>query len=380
MSRLRIGYYLAPYPMGGIARHVLGLIDHLRGRHSITVFSDLFTGDPAFSDALAARGVETRVLAMRAPDKNGILRPLLGGLGPVLQARRALLAERLDVIHFHAGRLGTLYAPILASRLAGIETRLLTVHNSLLRNSPPQRLFEGRVLACLDRIVAVCAEVQQELIEKKNAAPERIAVIANGVDVSEFELDRPADAGARRDLGIVGDGPVVGWVGRLEYYKGVDVLIRAAPLLQARWPGLRIVLIGAGPDEDKLKKLAEAEGVAGMVVFAGYRSDARRLMRALDILALPSRYEAQPYALLEAMACGKPAVAAEVGGLASALTDGVTGLFFPSENVAALADALGRLLGDRPMREAMGKAARKRAEADFSQAAMLEKTAALYEK
>ena len=204
-------------------------------------------------------------------------------------------------------------------------------------------------------------------------------MIANGVDLSEF--DPPADAGeARRDLGIAGDGPVIGWVGRLQYYKGVDVLIRAAPLLKARWPGLRIVLIGAGPDEAKLRKLAEAEGVAGTVVFAGYRSDARRLMRAFDILALPSRYEAQPYALLEAMACGKPAVAARVGGLASALTDGVTGLFFPSENVPALADALGRLLGDRPLREAMGKAARKRAEADFSQAAMLEKTAALYEK
>ena len=157
--------------MGGMARHVLGLIDHLRGRHSLTVFSDLFTGDKTFTDALAARGIEPRILAMRAPDKNGIVRPMLEGLGPVLRARRALLAERLDVIHFHAGRLGSLYAPILASRLAGIETRLITVHNPVLRNSASQRFFEGRVLGCLGRIVTVCDEVRQELIEKKTLLP-----------------------------------------------------------------------------------------------------------------------------------------------------------------------------------------------------------------
>lgn len=379
MAPLRIGYYLAPYPMGGLARHVLDLVDHLRGRHSVAVFSDLFTGDEAFTGALAARGIEARLLAMRAPKKNGLLRPMLGGLGPVLRARRALLAERLDVIHFHAGRLGSLYAPIVASRLAGIKTRILTVHNPLLKNSAPQRFFEGRALGCLDRIVAVCGEVRQELIEKKNAAPGRVDVIANGVELAEF--DPAADAAeARRELGVAGDGPVIGWAGRLQYYKGVDVLIRAAPLLKARRPGVKIVLIGAGPDEDKLKKLAEEQGVAGTVVFAGYRADARRLMCAFDIFALPSRYEAQPYALLEAMAAGKPAVAAKVGGLPSALTDGVTGLFFPSEDAAALAEALGRLLDDRPMRESMGRAARKRAEADFSRAAMLARTEALYKK
>ncbi len=375
MERLRIGYYMAPYSEGGIARHALASIDSMRGRHALVVFCD--PRSKTFRAALAARAIETRDVAGYPREKRGVLRPALDAWRPFRTARAALRAERLDLIHFHAGRLGALYPAILASRAAGIPARMLTVHNAIEGRSAMQRLFEARVLDTLDRIVAVCAEVREDLIEKKNVAPGKISVIANGVDAAEF--DAPVDTGAvRRDLGAGETDLVVAAVGRLTYDKGIDLLIRAAARLRPRWPALRLALVGAGPHERELKALAEKEGVRDIVRFTGYRADARALMQAVDIVAIPSRSEAQPFTLLEAMAARKPVAAAAVGGIPSTLVDGVTGLLFPCEDIAALTAALEKLLADASARSAMGNAARERVEREFSQRAMLEKLQKLY--
>jgi glycosyltransferase involved in cell wall biosynthesis len=116
-----------------------------------------------------------------------------------------------------------------------------------------------------------------------------------------------------------------------------------------------------------------------VVLFAGYRRDAWRLMPAFDVVALPSRDEAQSIALLEAMACRRPVVAARVGGVPEVVADGVTGLLFARENVGALAGALIELLSDGEKRESMGEAGRRRVGERFSQAEMLRRTMSLYE-
>jgi glycosyltransferase involved in cell wall biosynthesis len=376
MARLRIGYFLAGHPAGGIATHVLSLVDHFRADHDVSVFSE-FTGDEPFLKALKARGLATHTVAPLIMGRHGIWKPILAGL-PVVFAGRSLLArERLDVIHFHAGRLGILYPPILAGRLAGIPVRVLTLHNPVRKRSPLHRLIEGRVLGDLEQIIVVSHEVKDYLVSRKKAPAEKIIVIPNGVEAAEFA--GAVDPGeARRALGVADDGPVVGMVSRLGREKGADLLIRAVARIGARWPRLWLVLIGAGPEMPELRRLAEEEGVAERVVFAGFRDDARRLIHGLDVVVLPSRRDAQPYSLLEAMACAKPVVAARVGGIPGMMADGVTGLLFPSEDVGALADALASLLGDAQKRARMGAAGRQRVETQFSQRAMLEKTAAIY--
>jgi glycosyltransferase involved in cell wall biosynthesis len=375
MRRLRIGYYMAPYSEGGIARHAVALIDDMRERHSVVVFCD--PRSKTFRAALAARGIDARDVASYPREKRGLVRPAASGWRPFQAARDAFGAERFDLVHFHAGRLGALYPAILASRATGIPTRLLTVHNAILARSVLQRFFEARVLNTLDRIVAVCGEVKDDLVAKKHVAPEKISVIANGVDAAEF--DAPGETAAlRRELGVDEAALVVGAVGRLDAYKGIDILIRAAARLRARRPALRVVLIGAGPHEGALKELAEKEGSADIVRFAGYRADARRLMHAIDIITIPSRHEAQPFTLLEAMAARKPVVAAAVGGIPGIMVDGVTGLLFPSGDIDAFTQALEKLLADKNSRTAMGNAARERVGREFSQSAMLEKLQKLY--
>jgi glycosyltransferase involved in cell wall biosynthesis len=347
----------------------------MRERHELSVFCD--PRSRTFCAALRERGISPREILAYPTKDRGFVRPAMSSWRPFLSARAALGAERPDIVHFHAGRLSAIYPAILASRAAGVPTRILTVHNTIFGRPALQRFFEARVLDTLDCIVAVCDAVKDDLVEKKNVAPGKISVIANGVDAAEF--DAPGDTtGIRRELGVGEAALVIGAVGRLEYEKGTDLLIRAAALLRPRWPALRVVLIGSGPHEREIRELAENEGVADIVRFVGYRDDARRLMHAIDVVAMPSRYEAQPYTLLEAMAARKPVAAAAVGGIPATMADGETGLLFPSGDVDALTRALERLLEDADSRTAMGSAARERVEREFSQAAMVEKLRKLY--
>jgi glycogen(starch) synthase len=378
LARPRIGYYMAPYSEGGMARHALALIDYMRARYEVVVFCDP-RSSKNFCAALREREISQREILAYPKKDRGFLRPAIGSLRPFVAARAALRAERLDLVHFHAGRLSAIYPAILASRAARIPTRLLTVHNAIFGRSSLQRFFEARVLDTLDRIVAVCGEVKGDLAAKKNVAREKIRVIANGVDPSEFDVSDDK-AALRRELGVDEAAPVIGAVGRLDADKGLDLLIRAAARLRARRPALRVVLIGAGQYEGALKELADKEGVRDVVRFAGYRADARALMQALDIIAMPSYHEAQPFTLLEAMAARKPVVAATVGGIPGIMVDGVTGLLFPSGDVEAFTIAMEKLLADANARAAMGSAARERVEREFSQAAMLEKTEKLYKE
>lgn len=375
--RLRIGYFLPPGVEGGVARHVLALIDHISERHGVIAFCDRTS--ERFAETMRERGLSTRIVENYPTGKEGVLRPLAQSWAPMLEARDAFFAERPDVVHFHAGRLGAMYPAIVASRFARVPARLLTVHNAILLRSAPQRFFEARVLNSLDRIVAVSAAVKQDLVEKKKAAPEKVEVIANGVDAAEFDVLESA-AAIRAELGIEADALVVGAVARLHPDKGIDLLLRASVELKARWPAFRTVIVGAGAEEQSLRELAATERIAGIVHFTGYRADARRLMRAADIIVVPSRREGQPFALIEAMAARKAVVAANVGGIPETVLNGVTGLLFPPENVAALADAIERLLSDANLRATMGAAARERVEREFSEAAMVRKTAALYEE
>lgn len=375
---LRIGYYLSSNAMGGQERHVLSLIDYLAARHHITVFSDAAEGGIPFYEELEARGLRPRILRLPRMSTKGIVRPVAMSLPVILAARRALAAAHLDAIHYHAGLLGEMYAPIVAGCIAGIPTRILTLHNYIVRHAPLRRFIESRVLRRLDRIVAVSDHTKRELVHKKDLAPEQVVVVPNGIEVAGYS-DMLERREARAALGLSNEALVVGLVGRLHDLKGVDLMIEAVPLIKALAPRLQVVVIGNGPEEKALRQLAKERDASDVVRFAGYRSDARRFMSALDVLALPSRDEANPLSVLEAMACRKPVVAARVGGVPEVVVEGVTGLLIPPENIRALAEAVLRLLKDTDKRHAMGEAGRERVQIHFSRQAMLEKTAALYE-
>jgi glycosyltransferase involved in cell wall biosynthesis len=166
--------------------------------------------------------------------------------------------------------------------------------------------------------------------------------------------------GVRAELGIPDGVPLVGTVANFKPHKGQEHLLRAAAIVRRRIPDARFVLVGVGPREGQMRREADQLGLDGAVIFAGFRDDAPRVMRAFDVFVLPSENEGLPIALLEAMAQGRPVVATRVGGTPEVLQHGVQGLLVPPGSPEQLADAITTVLGDRAMRERMGDAGRSR--------------------
>jgi glycosyltransferase involved in cell wall biosynthesis len=197
----------------------------------------------------------------------------------------------------------------------------------------------------IDRFIAPSEFLRSKLIEG-GFDPSRIERIPNFVDLSAY-------AG-------LPESDYFCYLGRLSYEKGLDVLIRAMAKLDEG----RLLIVGSGPEEYDLKMLAADLGVR-RVEFAGFRSGSKlaRMLAEAQFVVLPSRwYENQPLSVMEAFASSKAVVASRIGGIPEMVEDGVNGLLFPMADIDALAGCLGRMLGDRGVREEMGRRAREKAE------------------
>jgi glycosyltransferase involved in cell wall biosynthesis len=313
-------------------------------------------------------------LALAAP------RPLLDALAPDLAAVRvdvmAVEADswlrleevrKLDVfidrlrphlVNPHLFRSTAVAAPLARWRRvpAVVETyhgREGWRHGALRGSFLPDRL----VARCVDRVIAVSQAARDFLIRGKGYPAHKIVVVPNGRDLSAFAPGRDRDA-VRKELGLDASTPLAGVVGRLEPQKGHRYLIDAWPHVARQLPDARLLVVGEGSLRAGLEAQARARGVAGSLIFTGFRTDVPRLLDALDVVALPSLYEGMPLTAIEASAMARPVVATAVDGTPEVVLDGSTGLLVPPADARSLAYALLRLLGDPAVARDMGAAAR----------------------
>ncbi|MEM7409001.1 MAG: glycosyltransferase family 4 protein [Myxococcota bacterium] len=205
------------------------------------------------------------------------------------------------------------------------------------------------------------------------------AAVYGAIDLERFR-PAPADKAVRESLGLSPEDRVVGIVARAQRHRRFDLLLEAAARRAAEDPSFRLVVVGRGTHiEETAQRPAEALGIADRVVFAGYRTDDFvDVLRCFDVFTfLVPGSDGGCRALLEAQACGLPAVTSRRGALPELIADGETG-FHMEEDAAALADAWGTLLDDAALRQRFGAAARARAEAEFSPARLEARVAGLY--
>jgi len=192
-----------------------------------------------------------------------------------------------------------------------------------------------------DRVVCVSPKVADFVVEQIGVPRDKIVVIPNGVDLTDF-CHLPEKHAARTALGLPADRLVLGTVSRLQPVKRLDMLLRALV-----WLGrAHTVIVGYGPEEHRLKMLAEQLGLQERVHFVGHQRDVRPWLAAMDVFVLSSDWEGMPNAVLEAMACGLPVVATSVGGTPDVVVDGGTGLLVPRRDPLSLAEALRALAAD----------------------------------
>ncbi len=220
--------------------------------------------------------------------------------------------------------------------------------------------------AAAHRIVAN-SEAGAERLRSEGVPPERISVVRNGLDLEAFALRLSPPRRHR-----------IVCVGRLRPEKAHEVLIAAVARLRPAWPDVKLRIVGDGPREAELRELVARLGLRDCVELLGHRDNVPALLRDADLFVLPSRTEASPNAVLEAMAAGLPVVASKVGGIPEAVTDGATGLLVPPDDVEALAGAVFHLFATPSLGERLGLAARLHVQDNYSFARMVGAFETLY--
>lgn len=362
---LKIVQVAAPTTAGGLERVVESLaIGHHRRGHDVTV-ATLLLGeeeDHPFVDMLTSSGV--RVHEIRIPPR------------AYLRERREIAAlcreVRPDVVHTHGYRIDLLDRRVI-SRL-GIPI-VTTVHGASKMGGLKGAFFEWlqrRGYRRFDAVVAVSNPLYEASLEG-GVPRRRLHLVPNAWAPLRESMPRSA---ARRALGLDDDQPVVGWVGRFITVKGGDVFLEA--LARIPEPRPTAVMIGYGPESERLVRRTDALGLGDCVRFYPEIRDASRYFAAFDVYVLSSRSEGLPIVILEAMAVGTPIVATRVGGVADAL-NGHGGWLVPPEDPVALASAIVEALSDRDEAAARARHARARLSEDYSLDAFLDRYEHVYE-
>ncbi len=313
-------------------------------------------------------------------------------------ARLLALAQqtRPDILHAHSPVLDA-FPALRTGRRLGIpvvyEVRAFwedaaASHGNSPENGPRYRLtkaMETRALRRADAVTTICQGLRQDMIGRGIAA-DRITVIPNAVDISAFPGDGRPDPALAEKLGLSGTS-VLGFIGSFYGYEGLHVLLEAMPRILAARDDVRLLLVGGGPEEERLKAQADRLGLGGAVLFTGRvpHDQVQRYYDLVNLLVYPrTRIRltelVTPLKPLEAMAQNKIVVASDIGGHRELIRDGNTGILFEADNAAALAQTVLHTLENRDGWAEQRRRARRYVEAERSWSASVARYQPVYER
>jgi glycosyltransferase involved in cell wall biosynthesis len=359
--------------IGGMRAHVLQLAAGLR-RYGFESELACPGDSDLVHDALEA-GLQVHPVPIVGP-----LRPLRDLLA-VISLAEVIRERKPALIHAHGSKAA------LIARIATMFSRrtptVVTVHNQVLYGGVSKAMsrvyisMERRLAKRTSRIVTVSDALRREMLDVYGLPEGLVTTIHNGLDLAPF-LARGDRAASRERYGVPADALVFGLAARFAPQKALDVLVDAAAQVLSAQPRAWLVVAGDGPLLEVVRTRARATAVRDRMLFPGFEVDVPGLLSSLDVYVTSSVTEGLSLALVEAAAAGLPAVATRVGGNPEVVDDGVTGLLVAAGKSAPLAAAIARLLNDPALRKRMGEAGRARALSEFSEATMLERTAAVY--
>jgi glycosyltransferase involved in cell wall biosynthesis len=310
--------------------------------------------DAELAPRVRALGIETVTFDLGAIEKTrSVAWNFAQRVEPTTRLLRVMQDVRAEVV------LANCAYSFLASVFAAKLSRTPVIWLEQTTTLPSGNLLR-RMMSWADRIVAVSEAIRTQFVALAPDAQQKMTVIYNGVDTERF-APRRASQETRRALGLAQDARVVGAVSRLSPEKGIEFFIAAANALARDAIDVRFLIVGDGPERARLEKIAN-----GAVIFLGQRDEIPELLHAMDVFVLPSLAEGFGMAAAEAMACGLPVIASDVGGLREIVAPNETGILVPPREANALANAILELLHDENKRRAFGERGRARVEQNFT--------------
>jgi glycosyltransferase involved in cell wall biosynthesis len=309
-----------------------------------------------------------------------------------LELCRLIRSREYDIVHVH-----TPVAQVLgriAARRAGVPVILYTSHGFQFDIRRPAwtrfaiRQLERFLARWTDVIFTQSGEDAETAVRTRIADEARVVWIGNGIELARFHPGHDGDV--RREFGLSSDDRVVAFVGRIVRDKGILELIEAMSLVRSTMPSAKLLIIGerSFPDvatkravEPLIQEVIGGNDLRDAIRFTGFRDDVPRLLRAVDLMVLPSRGgEGMPRSIIEAMATGLPVVATNVRGSREEVVHGETGLLVPPRDPIRLAEAIQELLSNPKGAREMGMRGRQRAMELYDERSVLERQLSLYRR
>ena len=354
---------------GGAEGHLVELArGQVAGGANVTVA--YLKGDCGYwTDVLKDAGVGVEALGLR----------WYGDPSPLLRLRTMIKRLGPDILHAHLPP-AELYARLALVGEDAAPRFVITRHNDEpFYRGAAHRSIARWVVKRADRVIAISEAVSRQTCAYLGVPHSRVRTIHYGINSTLYDqIDRGEVDRLRRMWDVPEGAILIGTVGRMAPQKAMHVMLRGFARYRRETSGdPRLVLVGAGPLERKLKRLAQKLGLGNGVIWAGFREDIPVVMQAFDVFALTSDYEGFGLVLLEAMAAGKPVVATRVSAIPEIVVEGETGLLCDAGDDHAVADAF-FALEDEVFRKRLGSAGFSRAAQRFKVEAMVNATEALY--
>ncbi|MFH1741835.1 MAG: glycosyltransferase family 4 protein [bacterium] len=284
--------------------------------------------------------------------------------------KRLVWYDAPHIIHAHDARSHTLCL------LARSKDQRVVVHRRVSFPIRQHILTPLKYGSSVDRFIAVAGCVRDELI-LAHVPKGRISVIHSAVDTSRFhgEYDRES---IRAEFGLRKDEIIIGTVGRLTKEKRHAWMLETLRPVLREHPLSRVMVVGSGPEDSRLKRLAARLGIRERILFTGHREDIHRLLPILDVFLLCSESEGYPVSLAEAMAAGCAVVSTNVGAVRELVDSNEDGVLISPDDTAALRDAVSGLLADADRRSTLGRAAHESARSSLGIDSMVDKVLEVY--
>jgi len=330
---------------------------------------------------MASEGVESEILCIdgqlgpigEALEKSGIpvhkvARKQGFDRSLITAIRKRVKEGQFDVVHCHQ------YTPWIYGWLAALGTQAKVVFTEHGRFYPDRYRYKAMLVNPLmalltPAVVAISNATKDALVTYEFIPRKKIQVVYNGI--SPLKRDDLEVQKVREGLGIPLDAFVAGTVSRLDPVKNQSMMLRAFKEFYEKCPDSYLLMVGDGPDKDKLIALANELGIQERAVFTGFINNPVNYLSAMDVFLLSSHTEGTSMTLLEAMSLGIPSVATRVGGNPEIVDHGVTGILTEPDLSSAFSSAMNELYQDPVLRERQGKSAQKRFSEKFSSGAMV---------